>query len=124
MPEQAAESVEEYIASFPPEVATRLEELRALVRGALPGAEESISYGMPTYSYDGRHLTFFAGWKAHLALYAVYSFAGDDPALEAEIAPFRSGKDTLKLPVKNELPSGLITRVVAGLLAKRNPPRA
>ncbi|MCS5721800.1 DUF1801 domain-containing protein [Herbiconiux sp. CPCC 203407] len=124
MPEQAAESVEEYIASFPPEVRRRLEELRALVRGALPGAEESIGYGMPTYSYDGRHLTFFAGWKSHLALYAVHSFAGDDARLEADIAPYRSGKDTVKLPVKDELPGELITRVVAALRAKRNAPRA
>lgn len=124
MADQAAVSVEEYISSFPPEVARRLEELRALVRGALPGAEESISYGMPTYSCDGRHLTFFAGWKAHLALYAVYPFAGDDPALESAVAPYRSGKDTLKLPVKDELPAELITRVVSGLRAKRNSPRA
>jgi uncharacterized protein YdhG (YjbR/CyaY superfamily) len=113
------ETVDAYIASFPADVQAGLASLRSVVLEGLPGASESISYGMPTYSIDGRHLMFFAGWKAHLALYAVYSVADDDPALEAELEPLRSGKDTLKLRLDKPLPRELLVRVVAALRAKR-----
>lgn len=36
-----------------------------------------------------------------------------------EVAPYRSGKDTLKLPVTAELPAALVERVLAALLRKR-----
>ncbi|MFB2583785.1 iron chaperone [Herbiconiux liukaitaii] len=118
MADPTFETVEEYIASFPPEVGSALEQLRALLLEALPDATESISYGMPTYAYGGKNLTFFAGWKAHLALYGVHSF-DDDTRLEKLVAPYRSGQDTLKFSLAKPLPTELITRVVTALRTKR-----
>ncbi len=40
-------SVDEYIASFPPEVWAILERIRLTIRKAAPAAEEIISYNMP-----------------------------------------------------------------------------
>ena len=42
-------SIDEYIASFPPDIQARLEAMRATIRAAAPDAEEKISYGMPTF---------------------------------------------------------------------------
>ena len=41
---QQFESVDDYIASFPPEVQAELQAARRTIRAAAPDAEESISY--------------------------------------------------------------------------------
>ena len=39
----------EYIAGFPKETRERLEEVRATIKNAAPGLEETISYGIPAF---------------------------------------------------------------------------
>lgn len=110
------ETIEEYIASFPPEVRTVLEEARRAIRAAVPGAGETISYGIASFTVGGRHLVYLAGWKRHISVYPVPE--GDD-ALEAAIAPYRAAKGTLKFPLNKPVPYDLIERVAARLLAQR-----
>src|SRR5215216_4309150 len=62
-------SVDEYIASKPRAVRGVLEQVRSAIRGAVPGAEEVISYQIPAYKLDGSAVIFFAGWKEHFSLY-------------------------------------------------------
>ena len=45
--------VDGYIASAPKDAQTKLRELRTAIRAAAPNAEDSLSYGMPFYSYRG-----------------------------------------------------------------------
>jgi uncharacterized protein YdhG (YjbR/CyaY superfamily) len=109
-------TVDEYIASFPPDVQRTLEEVRAAIRGAVPGTEERISYGIPTFALDGRYVVYFSGWKRHVSVYPV---PDADPALQREIAPYRAGKGTLKFALDKPLPLDLISRVAARLLEQR-----
>jgi uncharacterized protein YdhG (YjbR/CyaY superfamily) len=107
------ESVETYLASFPEEVRAILEQVRTTIRTAVPGAEETISYDIPTFKVDGKPVVYFAGWKSHVS---VYPIPEADDALEREIAPFRAAKGTLKFPLDRPIPYELIGRA-AGLLA-------
>src|SRR5262245_58962432 len=111
-----ATTVDEYIASFPPDVRTVLEEARRAIRRAVPGAGETISYGIATFTVDGRYLVYLAGWKHHVSVYPVPS---GDEALDAAIAPYRAAKGTLKFPFNKPVPHDLIGRVAARLLAQR-----
>ena len=43
----AEDTVMTYIAEFDGETRRRLEQMRQIVRGVVPEAEESIAYGMP-----------------------------------------------------------------------------
>jgi uncharacterized protein YdhG (YjbR/CyaY superfamily) len=61
-------SVDDYVSSFPPDVAEKLELIRKTIKKAAPKAEESISYNMPTYKQDGP-LIYFAVFKSHIGLY-------------------------------------------------------
>ncbi|WP_368496240.1 iron chaperone [Herbiconiux sp. A18JL235] len=114
MASQQFSSVDEYIASFAQDVRDVLGALRCTVRGSAPDAVESISYHMPTYSLGDRPLVFFAGWKTHVALYAIPRF--DDDALEAEVAGYRAAKDTVKFPLRKPVPLDLVGRLVAELV--------
>ena len=51
--ETVSNSIDEYIAGFPPETQKRLEEVRALIRTVAPAATETISYGIPTFDLYG-----------------------------------------------------------------------
>ena len=112
----APATVDEYVASFPPDVQRTLEEVRAAIRAAVPGTEERISYGIPTFALDGRYVVYFSGWKRHVS---VYPIPDADPDLARRIAPYQSGKGTLKFPLDKPMPLDLITAVAARLLEQR-----
>jgi uncharacterized protein YdhG (YjbR/CyaY superfamily) len=107
------ESVETYLASFPEEIQAILEQVRTTIRTAVPAAEETISYDIPTFKVGGKPVVYFAGWKHHVS---VYPIPEADVALERELAPFRAAKGTLKFPLERPIPYELIGRA-AGLLA-------
>jgi uncharacterized protein YdhG (YjbR/CyaY superfamily) len=109
-------TVDEYIAGFPPDTRAILDEVRATMRRAVPTAREAISYDIPTYQLDGRDVVYFAGWKGHVS---VYPLPGGDPDLVAEMAPYQSGKGTLRFSLSAPIPYALIGRVAAQLVADR-----
>jgi uncharacterized protein YdhG (YjbR/CyaY superfamily) len=61
--------VDEYIATHPEDVQAVLRRVRNTIRKALPGAEEVISYQIPTYKLHGAPALYFAGWRQHYSLY-------------------------------------------------------
>jgi len=105
-----AESIDKYIAGFPPETGKVLEELRELVKAAAPGVTEKISYGMPTFDLNGRYLVYFAGYKNHIGFYPVT--AGMEEAFKEELKPYKRGKGTLQFPLGRPLPTDLIRCIV------------
>ena len=109
-------TVDEYIASFPPEVQRTLEAVRAAIRAVVPGTEERISYGIPTFSFSGRYVVYFSGWKRHVS---VYPIPDADPELARAIKPYMAGKGTLKFALDKPIPIELIQRVAARLLEQR-----
>jgi uncharacterized protein YdhG (YjbR/CyaY superfamily) len=109
MPRSAATTIDEYIAGFPPETGAALEEMRALIRAAAPDATETISYAIPTFDLNGRHLVHFAGYAKHVGFYPVPSAMA---AFADELAPFRSGKGSAQFPLGQPLPADLIRRIV------------
>lgn len=111
------QSVDAYIASFPEPVRPVLSGIRSAILAAAPGATETISYGMPTVALDGRLLVYFAGWKQHVALYAIGVM---DPELEAVLAPFRAEKDTVRFPLGRPVPYALVERLTRALVAARS----
>jgi uncharacterized protein YdhG (YjbR/CyaY superfamily) len=115
---QRYETVEAYIASFPPEVQSVLEEVRRTILAVVPTAEERISYQIPTVTLDGECLIYFAGWKRHISLYPVEPVE-DDPDLAARLAPYLDAKATCKFPLDRPIPYDLITELVARAAQRR-----
>jgi uncharacterized protein YdhG (YjbR/CyaY superfamily) len=101
--------VDRYIAGFPPDIASILERLRETVHEAAPAATEGFGYGMPAFYFGDRHIFYLGAWKKHVGLYPIYP---QSAGLEAEIAPLRTGKDTVKLVYNRPIPYPLVTRLV------------
>jgi len=110
------QTVDEYIAAFPPEVAERLQQVRAAIHTEVPDGEERMRYGIAAVMLGGRYALHFAGWKKHIGLYPVHELP---QPLEAEIATRRSGKDTVGFPHNEPLPVELISRVTRAIVESR-----
>jgi uncharacterized protein YdhG (YjbR/CyaY superfamily) len=99
-----------YLAALTDEQRATLERLRATIRAAAPGAEESFSYGMPGFTLGGRALVWVAAWKRHYGLYPISA-----ALLAAHAAPgeaYETAKGTIRFPANEALPYDLVTRLV------------
>lgn len=105
---QVAASINDHIAGFPEETRDVLEELRALIRAAAPDATEKMSYAIPTYYLNG-NLVHFAGYEKHVGF---YPGASGMQACEAELKPYKRGKGSVRFPLDEPLPAGVIRRIV------------
>jgi uncharacterized protein YdhG (YjbR/CyaY superfamily) len=113
----SARSIDEYIAEFPGETRTVLEELHALIKAAAPEATETISYAIPTFDLHGRHLVHFAGYERHIGF---YPGASGIAAFQDELTPFKSAKGSVQFPLGRPLPADLIRRMVAFRVEEEN----
>lgn len=99
-------SVDEYIASHSALVQRVLERVRRTIRKAVPGADEGISYQIPTYKLHGRPVLYFAGWSRHYSLYP--STAQLFAAFKDDLAPYEVTKGTIRFPLSVPVPVKLI----------------
>jgi uncharacterized protein YdhG (YjbR/CyaY superfamily) len=121
-------SVAEYLDTLPKEARKTLERVRAVLRKAVPAAEEVISYQIPTLKLEGAAVVYFAAWKAHYSLYPATK--GVVSTLEAELVGYEVRKGTIAFPLSEPVPTKLITAIAklraqetAALLAERQAKR-
>jgi uncharacterized protein YdhG (YjbR/CyaY superfamily) len=101
-------SIDEYIAVCPKELQKTLGELRATIKAAAPGAEEKISYQMPTFALKG-NLVHFAAFKNHIGFFPA---ASGVEAFKDELSIYDGSKGTVRFPLDKPLPLELISRIV------------
>jgi len=110
-----ANAIDEYIAGFPPETQQVLEELRALIKALAPDATETISYAIPTFDLNGKHLIHFAGYERHIGFYPAPSGL---EAFKEDLKPYKQGKGSVQFPLGQPLPKDLIRRIVEFRIAQ------
>ncbi len=108
-PSKKFESIDEYIESFPENVQSVLEKLRATVQEAAPEALESISYDMPTFRLNGERLVYFSAWKNHIGF---YSIPRGNEAFRKELSPYEGEKGSLRFPLEKPIPYDLVKKIV------------
>ena len=102
------QSVDEYISLAPERMRPKLAEVRRAILSVAPDAAESISYGMPYYSQNGR-LAWFGLHTNHIGLYL------RPPVIEkhkVELGAYELTKSSVHLPLDRKIPTALIRRLV------------
>jgi uncharacterized protein YdhG (YjbR/CyaY superfamily) len=108
--QQRYTSIDNYIATFPEEVAKRLQAIREVVATEIPDVEETISYHMPTFRHAGSSVEFVAAWKKHISIYPISDLMESSIP---QLSEYRtSGKGTIQLPLNRPLPLDLIRNIV------------
>ena len=105
---KASASIDEYIADFPKDIQELLEKLRATIRKAAPGAEETINYAIPTFTLKG-NLVHFAAFKNHIGFYPAPSGI---EAFKKELSVYEGAKGSIKFPIDKPLPLALVSQIV------------
>lgn len=103
-----ATTIDEYIESFPDDTRKVLKRIRMLIRKVLPKAEQTISYGIPTFKLNDSYVVYFAGFKKHVS---VYPIPKGSATFEKQLAPYRAGKGTAQFELGKQLPEKLITQI-------------
>jgi len=102
-------SVDEYLRTQPKAAQKVLRRVRSIIRKALPGAAEVISYQIPAYKLQAGTVLFFAGWKQHYSLYP--ATGGLVAAFKDALAPYEVSKGTIRFPLSQPVPARLIEQI-------------
>ncbi|HKP45034.1 MAG TPA: DUF1801 domain-containing protein [Pyrinomonadaceae bacterium] len=94
------ETIDAYIAEFPKEVQRLLEQIRVTIKKAAPKAQETIKYGIPTFTLNG-NLVHFGAYRQHIGFYPAP--AGIEE-FKKELEPYLAGKGTVRFPIDRPIP--------------------
>lgn len=106
--DKAIKDIKTYFADFPEETQNLLEQMRKTIREAAPQAEETISYGIPTFKLYG-NLVHYAAYKNHIGF---YPGAGGIAAFAEELSGYKGAKGSVQFPINQPLPLNLVARIV------------
>ena len=108
VPEKGYKTIDEYIATFPENVQSILQELRQTIRDAAPRAEEVISYQMPAFRLNGI-LVYFAAFENHISFFPTASAI---EAFKEELSDYETSKGTVRFPLDKPIPLDLVRKIV------------
>jgi uncharacterized protein YdhG (YjbR/CyaY superfamily) len=103
-------TIDEYIALYPDDVKSILENMRKTIREAAPVAVEAIRYQMPTFRLHGKNLVHFAAFQHHIGFYPIPSGIA---AFKKELSGYKQGKGSVQFPRDEEIPYALVKKIVA-----------
>lgn len=100
-------TIDECIATFPPDTQAILKKIRTLIQKTAPEATETIAYGIPTFKLNG-NLIHFCGYKRHIGLYpgskAIEMF-------KKELTGYKTTKGAIQFPLDKPIPYDLIEKI-------------
>ena len=101
-------TIDEYIATFPINIQSILQELRQVIKESAPNAEEAIRYQMPTFRLNG-NLVHFAAFKKHIGFYPTPS---GTESFKNELSNYETSKGTIRFPLDKPIPFDLVKKIV------------
>ena len=104
---KAPATIDEYISRQPQDIQPILIELRNAIHQAIPEAEETIRWSMPTWKRKS-NVIHFAVSKNHIGIYA-----GGEAVVcfEERLKGFETDKGVIRLKLDQEIPLSLIADI-------------
>lgn len=101
-------TIDAYIHATPSVLQQRISQLHECIRSAAPGAEESLEWRMPSYSYKNT-LVAFGVFKNYIGLYPMQSAL---KAFSKELSKYKTGDEAIQFRLDKRLPLTLIRKIV------------
>ncbi len=102
--------IDDYLKNVEPSKRKELERIRALAKEIVPEAEETISYKMPTLTYEGKA---FLGFDAHANHIGIYPYSGKViPQLKDELSEYTVSKGAIQVPLDHPISKELLKLVI------------
>lgn len=103
-------TLQEYLNNLPPAQLAEYERIKKIVMELVPEAEETLSYGIPTFKYKGKYLIYFSGAKNHMSVYPTVG----------NVKPTPGTKGTFQFTEKNPVPESVVKEIVLTRFAEIN----
>ena len=112
----STKEIDVYLSSLSVEARKTLDSLRAVIKGHVPGVEETISYKMPVFKYKGRPLAGIAAFPVHCSYFPF------SPAVLAsvktDLKAYSTSKGTIHFEVTKPLSAGLVKKLLDARMAE------
>ncbi len=103
-------NIDEYLSALSAEKRGTLEKLRQTILSAAPGAQECISYRLPSFRLNGKLLVAFGAATNHCAFYPMSASTVEDH--KADLKNFETSKGTIRFQPDNPLPAAFVRKLV------------
>jgi len=109
-------TIDDYLAALSNDKRVALEELREIIGGAIPAAEECVTYGLAAFLFKGRTLVGFGAADSHCAFYPMSSNTVE--RLKEDLKNYDTSKGTVRFQPDKPLPGYLVHRLIKDRLAE------
>lgn len=113
-------AIDNYLQNINPTQRAELERIRTIALKMLPGAEETISYGMPTIKYKGKSII---GFDAHSNHIGIYPFSGHVISEIKALDKYDKTSGAIREKLDDLLPEELIQKIIEVRLDQAFKPR-
>jgi len=104
-----ASEVDDYIKTYSQGIQEKLNSIRKTVLFHAPDAEESMSYGLPTFKLKDKPLLYFAAFTNHIGLYALPT---THETFAKKLKDYKQGKGSVQFPHNKKFPIELIEELI------------
>jgi uncharacterized protein YdhG (YjbR/CyaY superfamily) len=111
-----AKTVDEFVSESPAESHPVLEQIRTIVKQAVPDVEETMGYGKPYYKYHG-WMTGVTLYTKHLGV-EMWDGLSENDREELEAAGYKTGSKNFQIQYNQEVPTEILTRLVQAQAAR------
>lgn len=87
-----------------------MQTIRKIIKGVVPDAEETISYQIPCFKYNG-YLIYYCAFPKHITLSNPFSEAFWEH-FKADLEGYKTSKAAIQIPTAKPLPEKLIKKIV------------
>jgi len=108
--------VDAFLAALPKDKRETLERLRKTLKAAVPEAEETITYGIPGFKYQGRPFVSYRASKDHCSFFVMSNITLK--SFKDELKGYDTDTGTIRFPVRGTLPAGLVKKLVKARMAE------
>lgn len=103
-------AIDKYLKRVEPSKRAELERIRSLAKKIVPNAEETISYGMPTLTYQGKP---FLGFDAHKNHIGIYPYSGQViETLKDMLREYGLSSGAIRVPFDNPISEQMLKQVI------------
>lgn len=117
MSDTAAKTVDEYLASLSPYYRETLENLRQIIKSVVPLAEEKISYGIPSYKFNGP-LVHFMAHPRHCSFITADKMIGK--TFKEELKGYKVSGTTIHFTPEKPLAEEVIRKIILHRIEQNN----
>lgn len=103
-----ANNVDEFISQFPDATQAILKEIRHTIQETCPDSQEKISYGIPTFTLNGKNLVHFSAFEHHIGFYP-----GSAPIAQFQdkLTNYKTSKGAVQFPIDKPIPFELVVEM-------------